>query len=170
LGTNKVKAESNIGRVGESIGSSSNSMGITTIDTGTKDLGISVTLAIDTSTIETSIAIARNWVVVGVHTRSTLKSNAIAITNLGISIALAIDTSTIGTAIANTRHRVVVGIDTGSTLKSYSIAKLWISLSRDSGNNGGYNNLVMVWYGMVWYGMVWYGFLSMFSLTRQIMM
>ena len=109
MGTNKVKTESNIGRVGESrhIVSSSNSMGITTIDTGTKDLGISVTLAIDTSTI--------------------------------------------GTAIANTRHRVVVGIDTGSTLKSYSITKLWVSLSRDSGNNGGYNNLVMVWYGMGFY-------------------
>ena len=148
MGTDKVKAETNIGRVGEAIGSSSNSMTITTIDTSTENLGISITLAIDTSTIntstiDTSIAIARNRVVVGIHTRSTLKSNAIAITNLGISITLAIDTSTIDTAIANTRHRMVVGIDTGSTLKSYSISKLWLGLSRDSGNNGGYNNLVM---------------------------
>ena len=47
------------------------------------------------------------------------------------------------TAIANTRHRMVVGIGTGSTLKSNVI--LWISLSRDSNNNGGDNNLVMTW-------------------------
>jgi hypothetical protein len=68
-------------------------MGIATIDTSTiesstKDLGISITHTIDTGTIDTSIAnIARHRVVESINTRSTRQPYAIA-KNLMISITL----------------------------------------------------------------------------------
>ena len=72
----------------EAIGSSSNSVGIATIDTNTsKTLGLSIMLAIDTHSIGSNIAIARNRVVVSIHTRSTLQSNSIAIAKLGLNFS-----------------------------------------------------------------------------------
>merc|ERR1719186_134844 len=107
-------------------------------------MGISLTLTIETSTIDTSmIANTGNRVVESIYTRSTLQSCAIA-KNLGISLTLTIETSTIDTSIANiARDRVVESIDTRSTLQSCAIAKnLGISLGRDSSYKGRHNSQV----------------------------
>ena len=114
LSPNKVMTDTNIGGVSEAIGGSSNSVGIAAIDTNTSiDLGFSFTFAIAIDTI----TIARNRVVVSIHTGSTLQSNTIAMDKLGFSISfsLTIETHTIAT-IAIARNRVVVSIHTGGTL------------------------------------------------------
>jgi hypothetical protein len=132
--------------VGQTIASASNSMAIATIESSTKDLGISITLTIDTGTVDTSISnIARNRVVESINTRSTRQAYAIA-KNLRISITLTIDTGSIDTSVPDiARHWMVESIYTKSTLQPYAIAKnLGICLGGDSSNKGSYDNMEMV--------------------------
>merc|ERR1719309_520623 len=98
-------------------------------------IGISITLTIAIDTIA-SIAIARNRMVIGIDTGSTLQSNTIAMDKLGLSISLSltIDTHTIA-SIAIARNRMVVSIHTGITLQSNTIAMDKLGLSTSTASN-----------------------------------
>merc|ERR1711915_912109 len=119
LSSNKIVANSNVGGMGQTKGSSSNTMrsciSIGSIDTSIKELSISITLSVVSNTIDTGItSIAWNRNIKGIDTRGTLQSN-----KLSVSISLAIVSNSMNASISSIAgDRNIEGIDTGSTLQA----------------------------------------------------
>merc|ERR1719516_398983 len=120
LSSDKVMADSNIGGMGETKGSSSNAMrssiSVGSIDTSIKELSISVTLSVVSNTVDTGItSIARNRDIEGIDTWGTLQSN-----KLSISISLAIVSNSInaGSISSIAGDGNIEGVDAGSTLQA----------------------------------------------------
>merc|ERR1719336_1211259 len=120
LSSGKVMADSNVGGMGETKGSSSNAMrssiSVGSIDTSIKELSISITLSVVSNTIDTGIAsIARNRDIEGIDTWGTLQSN-----KLSISISLAIVSNSINASSISSiaGYGNIEGIDAGSTLQA----------------------------------------------------
>merc|ERR1719336_2596425 len=117
LSSDKVMADSNIGGMGKTKGSSSNAMrssiSVGSINTSIKELSISITLSVVSNTIDTGIA--RNRDIEGIDTWGTLQSN-----KLSISISLAIVSNSINTSSISsiTGDRNIEGIDARSALQA----------------------------------------------------
>merc|ERR1711915_356893 len=88
LSSDKVVADSNVGGMGKTKGSSSNTMrnsiSVGSIDTSIKELSISITLSVVSNTINASISsIAGDRNIEGIDTGSTLQANT-TVDHLGI--------------------------------------------------------------------------------------